>query len=340
MAGTNAPEPELPDFPDFPPFPAMDPDDLRQKLATAQNTLDELHTAAQNSERMVRYFDNLTFRTLSRHYVLQRQFPPSYFRVAADAAGIPRDIYRKWNPARWPYQTIKSPEQLHHISQLLLYIYLRLSTYPPTETFWDAHDRMANTVHHFHEEGATYNQIANYCLMQHTAFTDLLTKNVQNCKQPKHDPWILFERLRATTPHAVISAASVPRKSLHTLQGIQSRDYHQEIAARKQTIAELKTRIVNEGDDCTKCGAPWHNFRFESRHEEFSTLREHSCITCGHTIFTGQIVPVMINRYSPCEHCGAPRNNLSRHSESNRGAIIMLCKICNEYSIRPIGTST
>ena len=314
------------------PLPTIE--SVQEKLARAQNTVAEL-TAAQNSAQTFNRFTiSSTYRNLSRILIIDRELPPVYFRNAAEANGIDKSIFRKWKPHRWPTQSIKSEERLNDVTQTLLKVWLDIWPYPE-ETYWDAHTRMVEKIHWIHEEhDISYNQIANYLLMPHSVLTELLTKTRENPRQPKHCPWTIMESLDVA-PDRIKEAHPRPRKSAHTLQHAQTRDYHQSIASRQVVIASLKKLSILEGDDCFKCGATWSNIVLEGRHQEFRTLKEYSCRQCGTTIYCGPIIPVMIHRRGPCEHCGAPPNNLSKIRENSRGQAIMLCKACNECSIRP-----
>ena len=309
-------------------------EDVQEKLANAQNTVAEL-TAAQSSATMFNNFTiSSTYRNLSRLLIIEKELPPVYFRNAAEAAGIDKSIFRKWKPHRWPTQSIKSQDRLNDVTQTLIRVWLDVWPYAE-ETYWEAHARLVERIHWIHEEyDISYNQIANYLLLPHSVLTDLLTKTKENPRQPKHCPWSMLEALDVA-PDKIKEAHPKPRKSAYTLQHSQTRDYHHNIATRQVVIDALKKQTILEGDDCPKCGAPWGSVTFISRHHEFKTLKEYSCIPCGATIYCGPIIPVMIHRRGPCEHCGAPPNNLSKIRENSRGQAIMLCKACNECSIRP-----
>ena len=311
-----------------------------EKLAQAQNTIEELNAARRAADNLVLYYTNNTFRALSRLFVIEKQLPTFYFRQAAEEAGIDKAIFKKYNPSKWPFQQVKSPERLRDISQILTRTLIHLWDTPPSETYWQSQTLLVATVHFLRDEHKiSINQIANYLLLQHSAFAEILEKTEANCKYPKHCPWTLRYRLR-TTPEEILKANNIPRKDAFTMRIPQPRDYHHEIAARRQVITSLKNQLIFEGDDCPKCGATWSNVKFVSRHHEFHTLREHACMTCGKSIYTGSIVPVMIHRHGPCEHCGAPKNNLHTDGQTRHGHTLMLCIACNEHSLRPTPEST
>ena len=315
------------------PIPTMD--SVQLKLARAQNTKAEIDSAGQAAGMFNQFAIITNYRALSRLLIQQKELPPVYFRNAAEDSGIDKDIFRKWNPNRWPNQAIKSPERLQEITQTLIRVWLYVWPYPAAETYWQAQERLVQLTESLvRDHGISLNQIANYLLMQHSTLTDILAKTRNGRLQPKHCPWNLIDRL-SVPPEEITKASSAPRKSLFTMHTTGNRDYRQEIADRRKVIETLKSQLIADGDDCPKCGAPWNNIRYIGRHEEFHTLKEHSCIPCGKTIFTGQIIPVMIHRHGPCEHCAAPRNNLSKAGQDRLGRTRMLCKACNEYSLRP-----
>ena len=329
--------PGTPEPPSSRPLPTIE--SIQNKLAMAQNTVAELTAAQQSASMMNRFTITNTYRDLSRLLIVGKQLPPAYFRDAAEEAGIDKAIFRKWKPDRWPNQAIKSEETLNDITETLLRVWIKVFPYPQ-ETYWQAHTRCVEMIHWIHNEhDISYNQIANYLLLAHSVLTDILAKTKENPRQPKHDPWGMLEQLDVA-PEKIKEAHSTPRKSRHTLQHSQTRDYHQNIASRQAVIADLKQRSIPEGDDCPKCGAPWQNLTLVSRHHEFKTLKELSCMPCGATVYCGPIIPYMTHRRGPCEHCGAPPNNLSKLRDSRSGRAIMLCKACNECSIRPTPTDS
>ena len=316
------------------PRPLLTIEAIQHKLAQAQNTVAELTAAQQSASMMTRFTITSTYRNVAHLLIVEKELPPAYIRNAAEEAGIDKSIFRKWKPDRWPNQTIKSPDNLNDITETLLRVWLHVWPHPQ-ETFWEAHARFVGKVHWIHDEyDISYNQIANYLLMPHSVLMDTLTKTKENPRQPKHCPWTLAEQLDVA-PDKIKEANSTPRKSRYTLQHSQTKDHHHNIASRQAVIAALKAQSIPEGDDCPKCGATWNNLTFVSRHHEFHTLKEYSCFPCGSTIYSGVIIPHMIHRRGPCEHCGAPPNNLNKIRDTRSGRAIMLCKACNECSIRP-----
>lgn len=319
----------------MPPTPPELITSLDQLLSDPLLPKSLLPKAEHDSRMLIETSINLNYRLLAKLLIVEKQLPPIYFRKAAESAGIPPSIYRKWNPNNWPMRHIATPEKRSQITMVLLLVWIYLWNFPPTETYWQAHERLIELVDYLRTtHGLSMNQIANYLVMQHSSLTDILTKKRSNSKPPKHCPWLIIRRL-SVPPAEIKKASSGAKKTPFTIHYTEFRDHNQELADRRQVIQALKRQMVLSGDDCPKCGAAWTSFKQVALHNEFRELKEYACLTCGKTVFVGLIIPVMIHRQGPCEHCGAPRQNLHKEGTNKQGHTVMLCKACNEYSYRP-----
>ena len=292
--------------------------------------------AYQSAEVIHQQMITFNFRTLSRLLIQQKGIPAAYFRKAADALQIPSKISRKWTPNRWPHQNIKSHDRLVEISMALCHVWMELRKYPVAETFWEAHTRLVARVNGLRNQNVTYNQIANYLMSSHTAFTEMLARTPEACRHPRHCPWSLLEALRDATPDKILANETTTKKPALKLSA--SLALNDEITIRQKVIAAIKRRTITEGDDCLKCGQPWSALRFENVHPEFQSVNEFICFNCGYQHFTGPVIPVLLHRRSPCQHCGASRNNLAVYEvyeDHPNGQSVMICKACEELCLRP-----